>query len=69
MYQPKIRDDLIRRIYRAAKEQDVPMTRLINEIVEIGLGRFELRAIEINDALLDYLQSDKNKGGDAWQKK
>lgn len=68
MYQPKIRDDLIKRLYQVAKFHDVPMTRMINEIMEIGLGRFELRAIEIKEIPLGYW-SDDNKGGEIWEKK
>ena len=34
MYSPKIRADLIPRIYRAAKEAKLPMTAWVNQAVE-----------------------------------
>jgi hypothetical protein len=37
MYSPKISEDLIPRIYRAAKEQKIPMTHWINRVVERAL--------------------------------
>ncbi len=38
MYSPKVREDLIPRIYRAAKAVGVPMTRWVNEAVETALA-------------------------------
>lgn len=37
MYQPKIRDDLIPRLYHLAKALKIPMTRLVNHIIELGI--------------------------------
>jgi hypothetical protein len=37
MYSPKIREDLIPRIYRAAKEAKLPMTTWVNQVVECSL--------------------------------
>ena len=42
MYSPKISEDLIPRIYRAAKEQKVPMTRWVNRVVEEALPQTDL---------------------------
>lgn len=33
-YSPKIREDLVHILYHLAKRQRVPMTRLVNEIIE-----------------------------------
>jgi hypothetical protein len=41
MYTPKIREDLIPRLYRAAKARKIPMTRLVSEIVAVALAHFE----------------------------
>jgi len=41
MYQPKIREELIRVLYIFAKVRGVPMTTLINEIVEEWVRREE----------------------------
>jgi len=37
MYSPKISEALIPRIYRAAKEAKIPMTRWVNQVVERAL--------------------------------
>lgn len=37
MYSPKIREDLVPRIYRAAKETKLPMTTWVNQAVELCL--------------------------------
>ena len=37
MYSPKISEALIPRIYRAAKEAKIPMTRWVNRVVERAL--------------------------------
>ena len=34
MYSPKIREDLIPKIYQAARKADVPMTVWVNEAIE-----------------------------------
>lgn len=39
MYSPPIRDDLIPRIYRAAKEDGVPMTKWVSDLIEAELDR------------------------------
>ena len=41
MYQPKIRDDLIRRLYRLGKTLDVPMTKLASVLMELGIHQLE----------------------------
>jgi hypothetical protein len=38
MYSPKIREDLIPKIYQAAKKDDVPMTVWVNEAIEEALS-------------------------------
>ena len=41
MYTPKIREDLIPRLYLAAKARRIPMTRLVSEIVAAALAQCE----------------------------
>ena len=41
MYQPKISDDLIPRLYHAAQAQGAPMTRLVDQLVSEGLDRLD----------------------------
>jgi hypothetical protein len=38
MYSPKIREDLIPKIYQAAKKAEVPMTVWVNEAIEEALS-------------------------------
>lgn len=41
MYSPKIREDLIPKIYQAAKKAEVPMTVWVNEAIEEALSNWE----------------------------
>ena len=41
MYSPKIDEELIPRIYRLGKLKKVPMTRLVNKILQRGLSDLE----------------------------
>ena len=41
MYSPKIKEDLIPRLYRFAKAQRRPMTRVVNQLLEVGLAKLE----------------------------
>ena len=41
MYSPKIKEELIPRIYRLGKLKKVPMTRLVNEILQRALLELE----------------------------
>lgn len=46
MYKPKIRDDLIHRLYHLAKARRIPMTHLVSELLENALNKIEG---EVND--------------------
>ena len=39
MYSPKIRDDLIPLVYRLARQEGKPMTRLVDEILRAEVER------------------------------
>ncbi len=41
MYSPKIDEELIPRLYRLRKLKKIPMTRLVNEILEKALSEME----------------------------
>jgi len=41
MYSPKINEELIPRIYRLGKLKKMPMTRLVNEILQRALSEME----------------------------
>ncbi len=40
MYSPKIREDLIPYLYRLARHQGIPMTRLVNGYIEQLISEF-----------------------------
>jgi len=42
MYSPKIKEDLIPKLYRRAKGEGIPMTRLVDKIVRKSLNSKEL---------------------------
>jgi hypothetical protein len=50
MYQPKIHDQSIRRLYAVAKKLEMPMTKLVNLIVTTALE--ELEALEADDLVV-----------------
>ena len=63
MYQPKIRDDLIPRLYALAKAQGIPMTRLVNDMLTQGIETREREALGISDPPADdYQQTQMGKG-------
>ena len=39
MYSPKLRDDLIPLLYRLARQEGKPMTRLVDEILRVEVER------------------------------
>lgn len=49
MYSPKITPDLIPRLYQLAKAHNIPMTRLVNMLLEHSLTRAEQDAEQVND--------------------
>lgn len=55
VYQPKIRDDLIKQLYHAAKSRGIPMTHLVNELLE---GAFSKIVGEVNDPPSNYQPSE-----------
>lgn len=48
MYSPRIRDDLIPRIYRAAKAAGIAMTVWVNQVIEQALSGGEEKADQTN---------------------
>ncbi len=52
MYTPKIREDLILRLYRAAKARKVPMTKLVTTLVETALAQVEHELGDLNHPLI-----------------
>jgi hypothetical protein len=46
MYQPQMRDELIRRLYRVSQAYEMPMTKMLNHIVSTALDELEGREDE-----------------------
>ena len=44
MYSPKIKPELVQKLYRLAKDREIPMTALVNRIVEEYLKRIPPKA-------------------------
>ena len=61
MYQPKIRDDLIPRLYHLAKALNIPMTRLVNHILEHGIVRVEEGEERVSDPATTAYQRKKRR--------
>lgn len=41
MYSPKIKDHLISKLYDEAKKQQIPMTKMVNDIIEKYVAEVE----------------------------
>ncbi len=67
MYSPKVREDLIPRIYRAAKTAGVPMTRWVNHAVETALATHSQLGGEASEPMGNLetvsLHASSTKGG------
>ena len=59
MYSPKIRDDLIPLLYRLARQEGKPMTRLVDEILRVEVERRVRVAGE--QSITDSIESLKPK--------
>jgi len=49
MYSPKIKEELIPKIYQLAKERGVKMTTLVNDILERAVNRSEGKEVLSKD--------------------
>ena len=49
LYQPKIADEHIRHLYQWAKRLEMPMTRLVNALIEHALVRLEQGVEQVSD--------------------
>jgi hypothetical protein len=49
LYQPKIADEHIRQLYRWAKRLQIPMTHLLNTLIEHALARLEQGIEQVSD--------------------
>jgi hypothetical protein len=65
MYQPKIREDLIPRLYLLAKARKLPMTRLVAQLLEAALTQEEHEDIAVKEPPAGYRRgpAPRTKGG------
>ncbi len=67
MYSPKISEDLVIRLYKIAKQKQIPMTTLVNEILYNALNQAEEESRQKKSLVAEkidsvsYLKSSKNK--------
>jgi hypothetical protein len=64
MYQPKIRDDLIKRLYRLGKTLELPTTCLVNAILEYGMVQLEEGPEHIRELPLEAYRRKKRRIGE-----
>jgi len=57
MYSPRIREDLIRPLYRLAKARRVPMTRLVSDILATALAAVQVEAVAVVEQHVHEVQS------------
>jgi hypothetical protein len=49
MYSPKIREDLIPVLYKIAKEQEIPMTELVDRIIREEVSKYEHYLLQLHE--------------------
>jgi hypothetical protein len=62
MYQPKIADAHIRQLYQWAKRLNVPMTRLLNALLEHALLRLEQGVENVHENVAPRYQNRRRHG-------
>ncbi len=70
MYSPKIKEDLIPKIYQAAKAERVKMTTLVNRILEKAInggGEVEAKEIVSSGKESDFPKENGRDYGDPWR--
>jgi hypothetical protein len=61
LYQPKIADEHIRQLYQWARRLGVPMTRLLNTLVEHALLRLEQGVENVSEAQPEAYRRRKSR--------
>jgi len=56
MYSPRIREDLIRPLYRLAKARGIPMTRLVSDIVAAALAAVQVEEVAVVEQRVNEVQ-------------
>jgi hypothetical protein len=61
LYQPKIADEQIRQLYQWAKRLQIPMTRLLNALIEHALVRLDQGAEQVSEPLVNAYRRRKTR--------
>ena len=64
MYSPKIREDYIPKLFRLARYRNIPMTRLVNEIVGDYFERLRKATLKLQSREITRDLLSKRKRGD-----
>jgi predicted DNA-binding protein len=62
MYTPKIKEKLIRRLYRIKQEEKRPMTKIVNEIIETYLNERKSNDNTNENIIGDTQRASENNG-------
>ena len=61
LYQPKIADEHIRQLYQWARRLEMPMTRLVNALLEHALVRLEQGVENVSEATPEAYRRRKTR--------
>jgi hypothetical protein len=61
LYQPKIADEHIRQLYQWAKRLEIPMTRLLNALLEHALLRLEQGVENVHESVAPRYQNRRRQ--------
>lgn len=62
MYSPRISEELIPKIYKVAKAKGVPMTKLVDEILDDALSKIEIETVPCEVKVTKVRYQIKEKG-------
>ena len=64
MYSPRISEELIPKIYKVAKAKGVPMTKLVDEILDDALSKIEIETVPCEVKVTKVRYQIKQEGDD-----
>lgn len=64
MYSPRISEELIPKIYKVAKAKGVPMTKVVDEILDDALTKIEIESVPYEVKVSKVRYQIKEKGDD-----
>jgi len=64
LYSPRISEELIPKIYKVAKAKGVPMTKVVDEILDDALTKIEIESVPYEVKVSKVRYQIKEKGDD-----